>query len=163
MTVPRNLTITVTGDEKLERMLGIYAARMRAPFRRTDAAKRVIDYANNEALRQITHGQRGDYAPLSPRYRAWKARRYPGRPILVVTGRTVRSMTDKSSRDFFSRVKARGRTLVFGSKYKLAGIHQTGNRAGNLPARPLFRVTRRVVERVSEIVSDALTKGLNRL
>ena len=162
--MPRSpLTITVTGDEGLERMLGIYAARMRAPFRRTDAASRVIDYANNEALRQITHGQHGDYAPLTPRYRARKAGRYPNRPTLVITGRTVRSMTDKSSRDFFSKVSRRGRTLVFGSKYKLAGIHQTGNRARNLPARPLFRVTRRVAERVSEIVSDAIVKGLHRL
>jgi len=156
------LQITITGDEKLERMLGVYATRMRTPFRRTDAASRVIQYVNDEAMRQITHGQRGDYKPLSPAYRAWKSARYPSRPILVITGRTVRSMTDKSSRDFYHRVRGRGRSLEVGTKYWLAAVHQKGNRfpLGNLPARPLFRSTRRVAERVSEIVSDALVKGL---
>ena len=154
------LQITITGDEKLERMLGVYATRMRTPFRRTDAASRVIQYVNDEAMRQITHGQRGDYKPLSPAYRAWKSARYPSRPILVITGRTVRSMTDKSSRDFYHRVRGRGRSLEFGTKSWLAAVHQKGNRSRNLPARPLFRVTRRVAERVSEIVSDALVKGL---
>ena len=154
------LQITITGDEKMEQMLGVYARRMRRPFRGTDAASRVIQYANDEAMRQIKEGQHGDYTPLSPAYRAWKSARYPSRPTLVITGRTVRSMTTKSSRDFYHRVRGRGRSLEFGSKYWLAAVHQTGNRSRNLPARPLFRVTRRVAERVAEIVSDALVKGL---
>jgi len=154
------LQITITGDEKMEQMLGVYARRMRRPFRGTDAASRVIQYANDEAMRQIKEGQHGDYKPLSPAYRAWKSARYPSRPTLVITGRTVRSMTTKSSRDFYHRVRGRGRSLEFGSKYWLAAVHQTGNRSRNLPARPLFRVTRRVAERVAEIVSDALVKGL---
>jgi len=83
------LQITITGDEKMEQMLGVYARRMRTPFRRTDAASRVIQYANDEAMRQIKEGQHGDYKPLSPAYRAWKSARYPSRPTLVITGRTV--------------------------------------------------------------------------
>ena len=154
------LQITITGDEKMEQMLGVYARRMRRPFRGTDAASRVIQYANDEAMRQIKEGQHGDYKPLSPAYRAWKSARYPSRPTLVITERTVKSMTTKSSRDFYHRVRGRGRSLEFGSKYWLAAVHQTGNRSRNLPARPLFRVTRRVAERVAEIVSDALVKGL---
>ncbi len=153
-----SLNITVTGDDALERDLGVYAARLRAPFRRTDARRRVLTYISNEAGRQIKEGQHGDYKRLSPGYRAQKAKRYPSRPTLVITGRTVQSMTDTGSRDHFDRVTDGGRTLETGSTYAVAAYHQKGTR--RMPARPLFVVTRRVAERIAETLAEALPKGL---
>lgn len=40
-------------------------------------------------------GTGSPWAPLSPRYAAWKARRYPGQPILVATGALRRSLTER--------------------------------------------------------------------
>jgi hypothetical protein len=131
---------------------------MRRPFRRTDAKSRLEDYVTVEALRQITHGQHGDYKALSPRYRAWKAGRYPSRPLLVARGDTVRTITESSNAQFISKVTGGGKTSEIGSNSKIAAYHQKGT--PRMPARPLFRITRRVAERMAEIVSDALTKGL---
>jgi phage gpG-like protein len=152
------LRITITGDDALERDLGIYADRLRRPFLLTDARERVVTYVTREAARQIKEGQHGDYKALSPTYRSWKSRRYPSRPLLVVTGRTVRSMTDEYSRDFHNQVSAGGRTLTVGTDYPVAGYHQKGT--GRMPARPLFVVTRRVAERMAETVAEALPKKL---
>lgn len=114
----------------------------------------------DESLRQIAHGQHGDYQRLSPVYKARKARKYPGRPLLVITGRTVRSMTDSRSRDFVEKVRHGGKTMELGTDYEIAGYHQKGTR--RMPARPLFRLTRRVAERMAEIISEALTDGLGK-
>jgi len=152
------LRVIVHGVDQLDKTLGVYAARLKRPFRKTDARRRVTSYVNKEASRQIKHGQRGDYARLSPRYAKWKHRNYPGRPLLVITGRTVRSITDHTSGDFHDKVKHGGRTMEVGSNYPIAAYHQKGTR--HMPARPLFRMTRRVAERMAEVISDALTTGL---
>lgn len=151
------LTITVRGDDALERNVMEYARRLARPFKRTDAADRVQSYVNNEAMRQITHGQHGDYQPLSPGYARYKAANYPGRPLLVVRGETVRSMTDPNHPDAKRKVAFSGKTLTLGSKSRIAAYHQRGT--SRMPARPLFVVTRRVRERISEIVAEALPRG----
>ena len=152
------LQVIIHGEDKLDRDLGVYADRLRRPFQRGGARARAIQYVTNESRRQITEGQRGDYKPLSPRYRAWKEKKYPGRPTLVITGRTVRSMTNSKSRDFYSKVRGGGKVLEMGTKYSISAYHQKGTK--RMPARPLFRLTRRVAERMAEVIGDALTKGL---
>lgn len=150
------VVVTIHGAARLRKDFTEYERRLRRPFTRTDATSRVVSYVNNEALRQITHGQHSDYARLSPRYAASKARSHPGRPILVRSGRTVRTLTDRRNSKFFKKVKRGGRTLSVGTKSKIAAYHQAGTKT--MPARPLFRATRRVGERVAEIVSEALPR-----
>ena len=36
---------------------------------------------------------KGQWAPLSPKYKAWKEEHYPGRPILHLTGELIASAT----------------------------------------------------------------------
>ncbi|HID08258.1 MAG TPA: hypothetical protein EYP10_14050 [Armatimonadetes bacterium] len=70
------------------------------------------------------------WAPLSPRYAKWKARHYPGRPIMVRSGRLFASLTREGSPDMILIIKPDA--LVFGSarrvgrarKWFLAPIHQ---------------------------------------
>ena len=152
------LRVVITGQDKLDHMLGVYSSRLRRPFHKTDAERRAIVYVNNESMRQITHGQHGDYRRLSPDYARWKNRNHPSRPLLVITGKTVRSITDDHSPDFYHTVTDAGRTLTMGSKNEIAAYHQKGGK--HLPARPLFVMTRRAAERLAEIIAEALPKGI---
>jgi hypothetical protein len=79
------------------------------------------------------------WAPLSPKYRAWKETRYPGRPTLVLTGETRASLVDKNHPDHFYEAKGQEMTLgsvhrTPGGKWNLALLHQTGT--DRMPARP---------------------------
>jgi phage gpG-like protein len=77
------------------------------------------------------------WAALSPKYRAWKARRFPGRPLLVRTGRMkagFRWKAFKRSLRIINRVRAGQR-----SSTPRWFFHQFGG--GPLPARPMLQVT----------------------
>lgn len=75
--------------------------------------------------------QSGGWAPLSPAYAAWKAKHYPGRPMLVRTRALKTSLTWQGDRPgpegFF---EASRQALVFGTRIRYARHHQrpTGNR-----------------------------------
>lgn len=71
----------------------------------------------------------GGWAPLSPKYAAWKARHFPGAPVLVRSGDLRDSLT---SRPFGIDVVDR-LTAVFGTGVEYAGYHQSGT--PKMPAR----------------------------
>lgn len=73
----------------------------------------------------------GKWAPLSEKYAAWKARRYPGRPILQRTGRLEASLTDRHAEG--ARYEATPKSLTIGSTVKYGIFHQTGG--DHLPQR----------------------------
>jgi len=72
------------------------------------------------------------WAPLSPRYAAWKSAHYPGQPILRMRGTLYGSLT---SRGAGSVVKISARAMEFGTTVPYARAHQVGDPARNLPAR----------------------------
>lgn len=77
----------------------------------------------------------GPWAPLTEKYRAWKERHYPGRPILVRTGDMREALTSSAS-PFASRDYSDSE-LAYGTKgLNYASFHQTGT--GRLPGRPPF-------------------------
>jgi len=84
----------------------------------------------------------GSWAPLSQSYAAWKAKHYPGAPILVRKGKLRAALTDSSAPG--AKRDISGESLTFGtSGIPYASAHQTGSvaghlTAGNLPARPVF-------------------------
>lgn len=82
---------------------------------------------------------------LSPRYAAWKARRFPGRGILVLTGDLVDSLTTEGSRGIFA-VTPKG--FTYGSTLPYFPAHQQGTR--NMPRRRalvMLPTTRREIGR----------------
>lgn len=98
----------------------------------------------------------GKYAPLSAAYAEWKARKFPGRPILVRTGRLRDSVTDatRPSKDTILVIKKDG--MAHGSKVPYSGFVQDGTR--KMPARPyLFWDDARV-----RIVQRILQTGMER-
>ena len=78
--------------------------------------------------------QRGrPFTPLSPQYAKTKARRYPGRPILVRTGEMMADLVVRATSTMFR--------LEWGSaeSARKAGWHQRGTR--KMPARPFQGIT----------------------
>ena len=94
------------------------------------------------ASRGKSTGDGRKWVRLSPRYRARKARDYPGRPLLVRTS-VLRSALTGGGRG--SRVRTTKTTLevgVQGEPAEYAGFHQTGT--ANMPARPPVKFDRRI-------------------
>lgn len=67
-------------------------------------------------------GTTGTWAPLSPKYAAWKARHYPGKPILRRTDELLRSLT---VRPLDVEVILPDR-MVIGSLVEYGRYHQAG-------------------------------------
>jgi phage gpG-like protein len=76
-------------------------------------------------------GLPGPWAPLSPAYAAWKAKRYPGKSILRRTDRLYESLTQRSPDTVWEITP---RTIRFGTRVPYWKYHQTGTR--RMPARP---------------------------
>lgn len=71
------------------------------------------------------------FAPLSRRYGAWKARHYPGKPILTRKGELARSLTRKGARGNIHRVTKDTLTVgtrlrVRSGRWVLGTLHQGG-------------------------------------
>jgi phage gpG-like protein len=70
-------------------------------------------------------GSVGGWAPLSPAYAAWKAKKYPGRPILVRSGALKRSLTYSGDRPGPEGLfEATQQALVIGTRIPYARHHQ---------------------------------------
>jgi len=80
---------------------------------------------------------------LSPRYAAWKAKKYPGRKILERTGGLKRSITTKGGAGNVRRMTAT--TMELGTSDKSAQYHQSGT--ARMPRRQVIDLTPEDVQR----------------
>jgi phage gpG-like protein len=85
-------------------------------------------------------GKGGDlgkpWPPLSPRYAAWKALHYPGRPMMVLSGRLKASLTGRSS-DSIRRVGQK--EFEFGTAVPYGVFHHFGT--SKMPQRRVVALT----------------------
>ena len=65
----------------------------------------------------------GGWSPLSPRYAAWKAKNYPGQPIMVLTG----ALRDQLTKRPFGIEQIGPLDMVIGSDLDYGGYHQRGD------------------------------------
>ena len=72
------------------------------------------------------------WAPLSPRYAAWKMAHFPGKPILQLTGRLHESLTHRP----FGVEVISGHGMTIGTDVPYARYHQDGTPV--MPARPII-------------------------
>ncbi len=78
-------------------------------------------------------GTTGRWAQLSPKYAAWKAKHFPGAPILQRTRALMAGLTDSSATT--ARREVSNDALSFGTAgVGYASFHQTGTQ--KMPARP---------------------------
>lgn len=98
------------------------------------------------------------WSELSPAYAAWKRKRFPGRKILVRTGR-LRSSVVQQTGDSIAEVSKKG--LVFGTLVEYAGYHDRCHAAGDdlqfgdgASLRPFLGMTEEMDDRYSGWISD---------
>jgi phage gpG-like protein len=98
--------------------------------------------------------------PLSPRYGTWKAKHYPGQPILQRSGVMMESLVNDGHGSIYERRPA---AMAWGTSVPYAKYHQTGTTRG-LPARPIIRLTDADQDDMTKLVHRHLlesARGLN--
>lgn len=83
-------------------------------------------------------GQSGKWPALSPKYKAWKERHFPGRKIMELTGRSKRSLVGRTGD---SIVQYSPKRLVIGSSVPYLPFHQ--NRGALKKWRPVIALRNR--------------------
>lgn len=149
------LNLQVRGLKNLFGTLGIMRDWARKPFSKS-AALRIRESFNQHAGQQFdTKGQHmgTKWRSLSPGYKAWKASRYPGKPLMIRSTKLVKSLADKNSPHAIFRHD--GRKMAIGSRVPYAIYHQEGGN-GRPPKRPLFVVTKQISNEWAEILAGDL-------
>ncbi|RIJ76611.1 hypothetical protein D1871_11095 [Nakamurella silvestris] len=124
-------TINVGGEQVIDRTLLRFVERLESA---QPAFERIGDqFAQAEMANFLTQG--GGWAPLSPGYAAYKAARFPGRPILVRTGEMRDSLTHRP----FGIDTVGDTRAEFGTADPKAKYHQHGT--SKMPARPPVKVS----------------------
>lgn len=122
-------TFTVEGETQIDRTLTRFADNV------TDAVPLWDSLANRFAMVEARQfGSEGGYGSggwpaLSPAYATWKARNYPGKPILQRTGELIESLTRRP----FGVEVIEPTHMALGSGVAHGAYHQAGG--GNLPRR----------------------------
>ena len=117
--------IEILGEQQLDRILSRVIAGVRdlRPVWK-DVADDFLEMEREQFASEGRSGS-GGWAPLSPRYAALKAQRYPGRGILVRTGALRGSLTATGGRHIR---KLTANSLRLGTSVPYAGFHQRGTR-----------------------------------
>lgn len=143
------LTFAIEGYERVSVGLSRWARQIRdfRPFWRQYVAPwffaALVKHFHNQGILV------GGWRPLSPRYAAWKARRYPGKTILRRTDRLIRSLTWSGGvvvqgAGYGGSVGPEGVFLAeetgaaFGTRVPYAHAHHYG--AGRLPQRRILHL-----------------------
>ena len=82
-----------------------------------------------------SRGLTGAWQSLSPQYASWKEKKYPGRPIMVLTGNLKESLTKANHTNAIYRAKPQ--SMEIGTNDKKAQWHFLGS--GRLPKPPNAR------------------------
>jgi phage gpG-like protein len=107
-----------------------------------------------EVAQFATQGGVERWAPLSPRYGAWKARRYPGKPILVLSGALRKDLTTRPYS--VERIEHDSLTLVL-TELPYARYHQTGT--ATMPQRKVLDITREQWDKIVKVVQRHIVAG----
>lgn len=122
-------TFTVEGETQIDRTLARFAENASDASRLWDAlANRFALVERRQFDSEGTYGS-GGWQALSPRYAAWKARHYPGKPILERTG----DLRDSLTRRPFGIEVITPKSMTVGSGIDYGRFHQAGG--GTLPQR----------------------------
>lgn len=89
---------------------------------------------------------------LSPQYKIWKAKHYPGRGINVRTGKTKESFDFTSSKNELS---------IFNTNTEVFKFLQLGT--SKMPARPMIKVNDGFKEIVKRVIEQDIKEKLNKV
>ncbi len=151
------ISLSVFGDEVFSRKL----LRFGESARKLDRVYPVLaDHFHEIEKRAFaTEGasQGAKWTPLSPRYAAWKARRYPGKPILEREGHLKESLTSFSHSGSVFDKSAEG--MFVGSSIDYGKYHQSRAPRTQLPRRPPVEFTERDAQQWVNTIQLYLSTG----
>jgi phage gpG-like protein len=119
-----------------------------------DAIAKVVASANQANFdSEGAAGAFGRWAPLSPGYRSWKEKHYPGRPILVLTGDLRDALTSTPMQIQY----ASAHELVMGTSIPYGAYHQTGT--PRMPRRAPVALTEQVKRDMVKVAQRYIATG----
>lgn len=112
-------------------------------------------WRQNEATFQA-EGLPEPWMPLSPKYRKWKEKHYPGKPILVRSGALKASLVNGTAEGAIYEVFPT--QMILGTEVPHAIYHQTGSMKvqNRPPKRPPVMLTTEMRTKWSEIMANWL-------
>jgi hypothetical protein len=116
------ISFAVDGDTQIGRQLemaGSWSEDLHEPL--SEMMDLIVDNVRAQFDTEGAQGQHGKWQQLSDAYGKWKARHWPGRPILVRTGGMKGSMLNKTV-----AVHVGPQRAVYEPKSNIAGYHQKG-------------------------------------
>lgn len=100
------------------------------------------------------HGSSGRWAALSPAYAKYKAKAFPGAPILQAERGLYESLTSPDAPDSIFRMTED--ELTIGTQREGATAHQRGS--GRMPARPPIALTEADKTRIQKAIQSRLVQ-----
>lgn len=142
-------TITIEGTAVIDRTLARYVNAM------TDAtpAFEAIGDQFAEAERAIFLQQGPGWAPLSPRYAAYKAKHWPNMPILTRSGKLQQSLTSRP----FGHEQITAKSGEYGTAVDYAKYHQHGTT--KMPQRRPVNIPETTRNAMAKTMQRYLTTG----
>jgi phage gpG-like protein len=119
--VPTLISFTFFGDAQLDRRLERMTGHTEDARPAFEAIRESFLAAERRQFSTQGGYASGGWAPLSPRYAEWKARHYPGQPILRRTDELFRSLTEGPEINVIEPQFA-----LFGSAVPYGEFHQHG-------------------------------------
>ncbi len=134
-------------------------ARMKAMERRSKDFRSVFRWAKKELERanaaNFTQNGLpvGGWRPLDPQYASWKARRFPGAPTLVASGKLFRELRSLDGPANSIRLTS----ATFGTDLEYAKFHQYGT--SKMPKRKIIYEPNLFAERLAILAADYVSDG----
>ena len=128
------LRIDTIGEERFIRGFNRYVEDMK-DF--SPVFEQIADWFYSEEKRIFAHqGDPESFVPLSPQYKAWKDKHYPGKPIMQLRGRLIASLAGQAD----GTVKKIGKMEAeYGTQVPYAHRHQMGT--AGMPKRKVVQLT----------------------
>lgn len=150
--------ITYPDERPLKRALVVYERVQDL----SPAFERILpllqQYTESYLAAEGAHEGNPRFAPLSPRYARYKAKRYPNAPILTRSGRMRQSLAGITT-DSIADITPD--TLTYGTRVPYALYHQTGTR--KMPKRPPLKLSKPLSTRILTAMRNYLIEqGENR-
>jgi len=148
-----NITVVITGNKELQtkiKRLGNSIYDQRASM--AEIGRSAAVYYANQGFNSQGGVFGSPWQRLSPRYAAWKAKNYPGRPPLVRTGKMQNSF------DF----QATSSTVLIGNSSPQFKYHQSSAPRRVIPRRASIGVNDQIKRMVREAISRDISQKLKR-
>lgn len=154
-----NIEFSVDGDTQISRQLELaqsWARDMHEPLE--EMMDLIVEDVRAQFDSEGAQGAHGPWQKLSDAYGKWKARHWPGRPILVLTGGMKGAMLNKTVAVHVGPDRA-----VYEPKSAIAGFHQRGGTwVGPSWGHPQLQVhhlpARRMVDLTDEFKHEAVDR-----